>query len=258
MSGLPEWIQALLPALGLASIRVGAAFVAMPAPFGSVAPMRTRALLSMLVALALLPLYADRVADLDLEPVALVRAGMGELMLGAVIGLTVRMTLVVAEIAGSIAGFSMGLGFATSVDPAFGEGALPTTRAIGAFGTLLFFAFDGHHAVLAAFASTLSAAPPGDAWSAVAHEGLLSIGSRIFTHGLQIAAPVVATMFIVQLATALVARAAPRVNLFAFSFAMAAGAGVLTMVVAAPSIATAIAVEVRRLPAALAEVLMGV
>ena len=83
------------------------------------------------------------------------------------------------------------------------------------------------------------------------------IGGAMLARGLQVAGPVVATMFIVQLGTALASRAAPRVHLFSFSFAIAIGAGVLTMLVAAPSLATAIAVEVRRLPGALSSVLGG-
>jgi flagellar biosynthesis protein FliR len=68
--------------------------------------------------------------------------------------------------------------------------------------------------------------------------------------GLHIAAPVTATMFIVQLSTALVSRTAPRVHLFAFSASV--GAGLVVLWLAAPAICTAIAVQMRHLPDALA------
>jgi flagellar biosynthesis protein FliR len=62
----------------------------------------------------------------------------------------------------------------------------------------------------------------------------------------------VATMFIVQLGTALASRTAPRVNLFAFSFSILAAVGILVLWIAAPSLTIAIGAQVRRIPDALA------
>jgi flagellar biosynthetic protein FliR len=182
---------------------------------------------------------------------SLLRAAVGELLVGSVIGMTVRVTLAAADIAGSIVGQSIGLGFAGTVDPTQNDTVLPTTHLLGSFAMLIFLAFGGHHALLGALAASFTTAPIGHGLEAAAYGSIVSLGSVMMARGLQIAAPVVATMFIVQLGTAFVARAAPRVNLFSFAFAVAIGAGMLVLWVAAPSLATTIDVQLRHLPEAL-------
>jgi flagellar biosynthesis protein FliR len=85
----------------------------------------------------------------------------------------------------------------------------------------------------------------------------MQIGSQMMARGMQIASPVIATMFIVQLGTALAARAAPRVHLMAFTFSVVVAAGILALFIAAPSVIGAIGAEVRRIPEALSAVVGG-
>jgi len=247
----------MLPMVLLVSIRVGVALASFPAPFSDLAPMQVRAALGMLIALAVSVSRTEIPTALELVPMTLIRGALGEVAVGLVIGLTVRVTLAAVETAGSLAGTAMGLGFATTVDPLRGEEVLPTTQLLGALGGLVFFAIRGHHAVLAALGATLDVAPPGAALDAVMHEGVLRIGAEVMAHGLRIAAPVVATMFIVQLGTALVARSAPRVQVFSLTFAVATSVGMLTLGAAAPSIIASMAETIEKLPAALATSLGG-
>ncbi len=241
----------------LASLRVATALASLPAPFGSVAPIRIRTAVSVVITAAICASLSAQAPDLGQDVMQIFKAALGEMLLGAVIGMTVRVTLAAADMAGSMAGQSMGLGFATTMDPSQGEATLATAHLLASFATVVFFAFDGHHAVIGALAASFRSAPVGQEWHAIAQSGIVDMASRMMARGLQIAAPVVATMFIVQLGTALASRAAPRVQLFAFSFSIAAAAGMLVLWVAAPSLATAINVQVQRLPLALAEIVGG-
>jgi len=241
----------LTPLVLLLSLRVAVALAAMPAPFGDLAPVRIRAALGVLIALALAVPNAELGGAVGLDTFSILRASVGEALIGLVIGLTVRVTLAAAEIAGTIAGNAMGLGFATTVDPMYGEAALPTTRLMSALAALVFFSLHGHHVVLVALAGSLRVAPPGDIGGAVLHDGVVRLGASMVSQGLRIAAPVVASMFIVQLGTALVARSAPRVQIFALSFGIAVAAGTLALFVAAPSIVAALTEQVQHLPVAL-------
>lgn len=255
MDWLTEGLLPFVPLTLLISVRIGAALAAMPAPFGSLAPVQFRAGLGVMIALTLTLSHPELVEGLTLEPAHLFRMAIPEMLVGAVIGLTVRVTLAVAEVAGNLVGFSTGLAFANSVDPALGESAPPTARALNALTIVIFLVLQGHHMVLAALALSLDIAPPGQAAVAIAHEGIVHIGGSMMAHGLRIAAPVVGTMFIVQLGTALVSRAAPRVHLFSLSFAIAVTAGMLIFFVATPSLAPALASEVHALPSALRDAL---
>lgn len=252
-----EALTGALPFIFLVSLRVGIVFASLPAPFGSVTPVRIRVVLTLFVSLALCAARQDGAPVIELEPVTLGRAALGELLVGAVIGLTVRVTLAAAEVAGNLAGTSMGQGFAASVDPTFGEQALPVGRLLGALMVLIFFAMDGHHVMLAALAWSLDAFPVGDAVGRIGGPGLLEVGAGLLARGLQIASPIVAAMFIVQLGMGLVARSAPRVQVFSLTFAVTSAVGGLVLFASAPAVAAALAETVAELPSLLSDALRG-
>lgn len=257
MHGIADTLGGLIPIIGLVSIRVAVAFQSLPQPFSKLSPPPFRAALSLILATTAVLPRIGTLPHFDGSPISLLQAVGGEVLVGAVIGLTVRVTLAAAEIAGTIAGFSMGLGFATSVDPNYGEQVLPPTRLLGALATLIFLILQGHHTLINALGRSLDVAPPGEVVVAAMSVGVVKVGGQMLARGLQVAGPVMATMFIVQLGTAFAAKAAPKVNLFVLVFGVASATGMLTIFVAAPSLATAISVQMRALPAALAAILGG-
>jgi flagellar biosynthetic protein FliR len=244
-------ITDLMPLFVLASLRIALTLAGLPAPFGGVAPMRVRTALSVALSLALCIPLIGHLPPIATDVVSLFRAAVCEILLGSVMGMTVRVTLAATEVAGTLAGQAMGLGFATSIDPTHGESILPTTYLLGSIGTLIFFALNGHHVVIAALADSLTYIPIGQGLPMATRASALHLGTDLVARGLQIASPVVATMFIVQLGTSFVSRTAQRVHLFAFSFSVAIAAGILVLYMSASSIVTAIAVQVQHLPDAL-------
>lgn len=237
----------------LVSLRVGIAMASLPAPFGALSPTRIRVALGVLIAFALSTPRTDLLSSVHLDIPWLLQAGFGEVLLGTVIGLTARVTLAVADIAGSFVGLSMGMGFGGTVDPNYEEPTPSIAQALSAFTTLIFFALHGHHAVLAALGNSLHTAPPGETFVVLADDGVMRLGSTMVAHGLRIASPVVATMFLVQLGTALISKVAPRVHLFTLTFAIAVSAGALVLYTAMPSIATSLSRELERLNETLIE-----
>lgn len=260
---LESFIQsgvAFLPLYLLVFLRVSVVMVALPPPLGSVAPVQLRVVLALLIALALaLPRILAPLppAVAALSPGALGVAAAGEFVVGAVIGLTVRVTLAAADVAGAIMGLSMGQGFAQTFDPSSGEQSPPVGRFLNALAVLLFFVLSGHHVMLRALAFSFDHAPTGRAVSAVMHDGLLRIGADLVAQGLRIASPVLGAMFLVQVGMGMVARSAPRVQVFALTFAVTSVVGTVVLLLSAPSIVEALAHQIGRLPEALGDALGG-
>lgn len=247
----------IAPYVALVSLRVAVVLALLPAPFGELAPVRIRAALSFVLAYVLALPGLGNAYTLSFEPASLLVSGLSELIVGAVIGLTVRVTLAAAESAGTLVGNAMGLGFAGQMDPLFGSEGLPTTTLTSSLAVLIFFVLRGHHVVLEALSASLTLAPSGAGFPALRMASLPLVGARIITQGLRIAAPVVATMFIVQLGTALVARAAPRVQIFALSFGVSVSIGALVLLMSAPELAQSIAGTISTIPDALVQVMPG-
>lgn len=244
-----------LPVILCLSIRIGVAFAALPAPLGSVAPMPVRAALGLVVAALLVSARPTLVGTIPLEPVALSLASMEEAFVGLALGLVARLVIAAGETAGELAGSSMGLGFANVVDPGSGEESMIPARLLGLVATLVFFALGGHHVLLSGIARSVEVAPPGRTLAVLAAEGILEAGASLFGAGLRIASPVIGTLLVSQLALGLVARAAPRLQVFALSFATAATVGALTLRAAMPTAIEALTQEVRGLDDALSAVL---
>ena len=245
------------PYVMLVSLRVGVLFALLPAPFGEVAPVRIRAVLGFLVAFAISLPSLGNAYGLSVDPPVLLIGSLTELMVGAVMGLTVRTTLAAADSAGTLAGTAMGLGFANQIDPLFGGEGVPTSAIMNSLAVLIFFVLNGHHVVLEALSASLTLAPPGGGIPSFQFDELIVLGSKIVAQGLRIASPVVATMFIVQLGLALVARAAPRVQIFALSFGVTITIGALILVMSAPQLAQTIGATIATIPDALARVMPG-
>jgi flagellar biosynthetic protein FliR len=245
-------LVARMPLVLLASLRVTLTFAGMPAPFSGVAPMQVRTALSVLVTLAVLIPQLPNLPHIPLELTVLAKAAIYEMFIGMLLGLTVRVTLAAAEIAGTVMGQAMGLGFAGTVDPSYGESLVPTAFLLEAMAALVFFSLGCHHVLLSALAASFQAAPVGAAVPAAWRGSALTVGADLIAHGIQIASPVIASMFIVQVWIAFVSRTAPRVHLFAFTFSVSVGAGMLLLWAAAPAVCTAVIRHVQHLPETLA------
>lgn len=246
MESLFEDIAALVPSILVVSVRVAAALALLPAPLGTGSPTVVRVFVGLGLSSTLVA--AHGAWDIALDPVALAVASVGEAAVGTVIGATVRAALAAAEVAGDVAGNSMGLGFTAAIDPTTGDEALAPARVLGMTATLLFFAGGGHHVVIAALASTLDLAPPGSALAALAGGDAARVGAQLFGEGLRIASPVVGTMLVVQVAVALLSRAAPKLALFPMVFATAGAVGLFTLLVSAPAILPAIDASIATIP----------
>jgi flagellar biosynthetic protein FliR len=128
---------------------------------------------------------------------------------------------------------------------------------MNSLGVLTFFALRGHHSLFEALYASLTLVPAGEALSSIQANELTALGASMVAQGLRIASPVVATMFIVQLGTALVARAAPKVQIFALSFGVLVSVGSLVLVASAPQVAGAISASTSSLLPTLTRVLRG-
>jgi flagellar biosynthetic protein FliR len=255
MKAFLEALLPLVPLVVLVSLRIGIALASLPAPLGSVAPTPVRAAFGLMLAIAITLPRASYAEAILLEPFWLAGAALSEVLVGATIGLSARLCLAAAEIAGEVVGGSIGLGFAQQVDPSSGHEVAATARVLEMLAVMTFFAGHGHHAVIAALAESLVLVPPGAGVSEAIQAHGLELGTGLVAAGLRIASPVLGTMLVVQLAIAITSRAAPRLQVFSISFAMAASVGLLTLVVSMTAISEAITRQLNTLPSTLLEIL---
>ncbi|MGM0577174.1 MAG: flagellar biosynthetic protein FliR [Myxococcota bacterium] len=214
----------------LIAARVAAVTVWLPGLTSTSAPPRVR-LMATLVFAVILDLGLGGVAvALPTSPLALGLMVLREVLIGAAMGLAIRILLAGIETAGSLAGISMGLSLNVFVDPTSGNQSLPLGSLLGLGAALVFVAMDGHRLVLWTLFEHLQHFPVGViAWTPPSPATIARLGGDLATTALQLAAPVMAITLVLNIALAFVSRAMPSVNLFGIGLSMLIVGGLLAM-----------------------------
>ncbi len=236
------WMAVLLRALGV--------LAALPIWREGTVPPRIRAAVAAYVALVMgWGLGLPRVEAAGPGSAMLVL--LGELLLGVGLGLFVRMVLALAEGLGRLVSYSVGLGFATFVDPSTGGSADAATRIASVVFALLFLSVDAHLEVLRALFATFRVVAIGEAGSVVlsdASMGITELGAGFFELSVVFAAPVIAVTLVVNVVLAVIAKVAPQMNVFAFGFLLTIPAGLFLWLATTPEISARFLDSVGRLP----------
>ena len=116
-----SFLPALAAAFMLVFARIGTMVMLLPGLGELSVPVRVRLTVALVLAAVLLPLHRGAY-QLDLRAFGPVLAMFGEeIFIGAVLGLTARLTISALQVAGSVIAQNLGLGFVTAVDPTQGQ-----------------------------------------------------------------------------------------------------------------------------------------
>ena len=85
-----------------------------------------------------------------------------EILVGAVLGLTARLTISALDVAGSVIAQQLGLGFVTAIDPTQGEQGALVGNFLTMLGLTLIFATNMHYLVIAALNDSYNVFTPGE------------------------------------------------------------------------------------------------
>ncbi|APR51548.1 flagellar biosynthetic protein FliR [Sphingomonas koreensis] len=245
MLGFGLSIEPQLWALLFTMVRVGAAFVAAPV-FGAVSvPMNVRILLT--AAVGILSMNAVPIdAPGEVFALATFLAVAAEVLVGLALGFILQIAFAAPLVASEVIGVSMGLSFATAVNPQTGQ----STPALGQFLTilltLLFLAVDGHLVLVELVVRSYELLPPGQAWLTPGKlQNIALFGGYAFLAGLLLALPVGFLLLCLNIVVGMLSRSAPALNLFAIGIPASLAMGVLALLVGMPAMGDYMLVIVR-------------
>ncbi len=233
----------------MGSLRALGIVMVLPLPGGRGLPTPLRAALSFLLGGALasaVPLSPTGPASSGTTDLAL--AAVHEVLLGLAMGLTGRIVLSAAELAGRVIAGEVGLNAAPGFDvPVPAQEPLPSFT--GLFAGLLFFTTHAHEGVLTAFARSFEIAPAGLGGLAPgAAATLTGAVAALLELALRIAAPFIALNFVITLGFAILGRAVPKMNVFIVSYALRSMMGFSLLAGAGALIARYLAGAFEQLP----------
>jgi len=203
--------------------------------FGNLSiPMRVKLGLGIMLTLVIAPTVPALPAA---DPMSL--AGllilMQQLVIGLSMGFAMRVVLATVEMAGEVAGLTMGFGFATFFDPQTRARSSAIAQFLALLTLMLFLALNIHLAMLSALAESFVTLPiSGTPAGTGAFRQLASWGGTIFTTGAQLALPIIAALLLTNIGLGVLTRAAPQLNLFGIGFPITLGAGFIVIALMLP------------------------
>lgn len=211
---LSAWLAAFIWPL----IRVSALVVSAPIISSRQTPVIYRTGFVLVLTWVLVPVIpASPVVDAFSHEALLML--LQQVLIGLVMGFILQMVFAGIVFGGQVIAYSMGLGFASMMDPQNGVQVPVISQFYLILATLLFLVLNGHLVLIEILAQsfyTLPVAPDGITRNDLYE--LVAWSSNIFSGGLLMALPVVAILLLINLGLGVVGRAAPQLNIFAVGF----------------------------------------
>jgi flagellar biosynthetic protein FliR len=210
---LPSLAATHLVAYVLVLCRVGGLFVLAPIFSGRLIPTQAKLIVAGAVSFAITPLVSHAAPiPLDAQLVPLV---LKEMLVGLAIALSLGAVGAGIQAAASLLDTTIGFSFAVLVDPLTQNQSAIVGQLYSLFSVLVFLMIGGDHLMIQGIAASYRLIPLGQVPSFVQLGALAQHDiAQIFLIGLEVAAPVLVALALVDIALALVARAVPQMNVF--------------------------------------------
>jgi flagellar biosynthetic protein FliR len=207
----------------------------------------------------LLTFVAHGASARAIVPNSLVEIGLAlaiELMVGVAMGFVVRVVVATAEICGEIVSPAIGLGVATAFDPTSHSTQSLISSLLRQLTVMLALIIGIHRVLLGGLLAGFQVLPVGTATEPGKLLPLLvDISSLAISAGLRIALPLVAILYMTQIALAFIARAAPQMQVFNVGFAVMLAVGMFLLAAILPDIGRGFLIELSQVGTRLEDVL---
>ncbi len=196
-------------------LRVGAILMFLPIFNSRAIPVLFKIGFALAVAFILHPLLVSDARPLFATVPEFGLAVACELMVGIIIGLSVRLLFAGFQLAGQMAGYQMGMAIANVMDPATSTQVPILATFYNLVAILVFLSINAHIVLLRAMVESFQLIPLfGFEFKPAVMQQIISFSGNMFVVALKIGAPVIVSLLITSAALGLVARTIPQMNIF--------------------------------------------
>ncbi|TNE73641.1 flagellar biosynthetic protein FliR [bacterium] len=224
-------------------IMVRVTSVIMAAPFfGSMQfPVRVKVFFALSVTLLLYPVIPLQgvMVPLDATNLEVVILIVKEMLIGVAMGLAGQIVFGGIQFGGQFISIQTGLGFANIIDPNTQTQNPIISQVMILLGIVLFLAIGGDAIYLRALKKSFEIVPLGTATFAESGPEFIKMATQIFVIGIQLSAPFIIVLFLMDLSFAIFARIMPQANIFFISMPLKVLAGILMLLWVVPKLGIA-------------------
>lgn len=228
-----ELLQTWVITLMLPLTRILAVIATAPIFSHRAHPTRVKLGMGLLLTLAVMPTLPP-IPSVDIFSMQGILLIAEQLIIGASIGFTLRLFFAAIDLAGQLIGSTMGFGFATFFDPTSQGQTTVINQFIMMLAMLIFLSLDGHLLIVSVMSQSFTSMPITLTSPGVNTVKIAKLGGEMFSIGLLLALPCVATLLIINMALGILTRTAPQLNLFGIGFPVTLSMGFLILALALP------------------------
>lgn len=223
----------------LVFIRISTIFMFIPVFDSNDVPLTVKAGLTLAATITLFPILPLEQVPFITNWLVLLTAILGEIMLGAAIGLAVKFLFGALMLGGELAGYQMSLAMANILDPVTSDQVPMIAQFFNLFAMLLFLTLNMHHWLLRALVQSFEIAPPLSlAFSGSITETLTRLAGDMFVIAFKVAAPVTAALLLTLVALGMITRTVPKMNIFFVAMPLKIIVGLLFVIFSLPFLAS--------------------
>ena len=210
-----SFLPVLAAVFMLTFARVGTMVMLMPGIGESNMPARVRLTIALALTAVIMPMHQNAY-NVNLSTFGpLLMLLFQEIIVGAVLGLTARLTISALQTAGAIVAQQLGLGFAMAVDPTQNQQGVVVGNFLAVLGVAMIFATDLHHLVIAALNDSYLIFAPGEMpLTGDVAQHFTRIVATSFRIAIQLSAPFLVFGLIFNLGLGILARLMPQMQVF--------------------------------------------
>jgi flagellar biosynthetic protein FliR len=214
--------------------RVSPLFVLAPLFSAKQIPAQVKGVAAVALAIGLTGMAAHG-QTIPTQPMQVAGLMIVQLLVGILFAFAIGALMAAVQTAGGLADIVSGFSFGATVDPVNGNPGGVFTELYGLIGVMLFIAIGGDAWMLRGIARTFTLVPLTKAphITSLANAAELSFTS-IFTSALEVAAPVMLTLLITDVAFGMVSRVVPQLNVFSVAFPLKVGVSLLAVAATLP------------------------
>jgi len=198
-------------------------------------PVKARLILSLL--LAYIVFYAQPEFDYSIQDsvIYIFIYGLKEILVGLTIGLMIKFIFWGISFAGSLIGFQMGLAMAQAFDPSSDTENNVIGTVLSMVAILIFILVNGHHYLIRSVVYSYKIIPIGGMqFTENLYQLLIKYSFEVFILAAKIAAPLIVSFFLINVAGGIISRMIPQMQVFFVLQPLQIGLGFLLITMLIP------------------------
>lgn len=217
-------------------VRVSSLLLTAPYFSSAAFPAQVKIFFAVITSILLYPVIPAQSIAIDTQSgaVFMLTAILVEVLVGAALGMVGQIVFAGLELAGRLISLKIALGFASLVDSMTQQQSTIVSNLFNMLAVLVFLSIGGEKIYLSGLVQSFEVVPLQQAQIHLAGPFMLEIATYLFVIGVQITAPFMIVLFLVDLSLAIFARIMPQANIMFIALPIKLGVGFILLYLVAP------------------------